>query len=149
VALRRKRGIESEEVERSLHRVRLRAGLIKALAIAALLLASEANAATTRVDVLACKDPADIRAIAGLKAKPDKKSSAEFEASRVASGECTHIRGKTVISIDERKPALMCVRPAGAFDCYWVASALVNEAGMPWRPPRSSCEMKRGAYFAC
>jgi len=105
----------------------VRAAVFLAIGFAAML-PLKAHAAVTRSILLACKEEADLRQAAKLRAGGgDRKAAAEFEAGKKASGNCIEIPRNTVVGVDQRKPPLICVRLAGGLDCYWTVSSAIDE----------------------
>ena len=105
-------------------------------------LAPPAHAAVTRGNVFACKDTAVLAA--GTQLRTKGKGGDDFEKAKIASGDCTSIIEGSVVGIDERKGAMFCIRPSGALDCYWAASAGVDEYGKPQPTSSGSAPQQAG-----
>jgi hypothetical protein len=86
-----------------------------------------AQAAVTKSTLLACKDEADLRTAVKYRTGGDRKTSAEFEKGKIEAGNCIIVQQNTVIGVDERKPPLICIRPAGGLDCFWTIISAIDE----------------------
>ena len=76
----------------------------------------------------------------GCRSVADLKKPALFD-SKIASGDCFALAPNAVVTVDEKRNGLLCVRPDGALDCLWVSAnaidergVLTKEAGPPDRP---------------
>jgi hypothetical protein len=92
-----------------------------------LLASATAEAAAIKASVLACKDEAVLKAVSQLRSKGDTKASAAFEGSKLSGGDCVRLAQSASVSIDSRKPPLVCIRLSGGLDCYWTISSAVDE----------------------
>ena len=114
------------------------------LATATLIIAPvSAQAAVTKSTLLACKDEADLRTAVKFRNGGDRKASAEFEKGKIEAGNCIIIQQNTVIGMDERKPPLVCIRPAGGLDCYWTVGSAVDEFLTKPVPPKTPAAPKK------
>ncbi|MEA2842208.1 MAG: hypothetical protein QOF41_3538 [Methylobacteriaceae bacterium] len=105
----------------------MRAAVRLATAMMLLAVPVTAHAAVTKSTLLACKDEADLRTAVKYRTGGDRKVSAEFEKGKIEAGNCIIVQQNTVIGVDQRKPPLICIRPAGGLDCYWTVISAIDE----------------------
>ncbi len=98
-----------------------------ALGVGLVMTATAARAAAIGASTFGCKTQADATQAATLRARKDKAGLDAFGARMAASGVCIPFTRGITVDIDERGPALSCVRLTGDLSCYWIAKELIDE----------------------
>ncbi len=101
----------------------------RCLSFATLVLAlpTLAAAATVASSNIACKLEADSKKLVDFDAKKDAAGRTKFSAPKLAAGDCSSLPKGMTVDIDKKDGQLLCVRPAGGFECYWAADATINQ----------------------
>jgi hypothetical protein len=101
--------------------------LVLILGLFAASTARTARAAAIGASMPGCKAQADATQAATLRAKKDTAGLDAFGRRMSASGACIPFAKGITVDIDQKGPALSCVRLTGDLSCYWIANAVVDE----------------------
>jgi len=115
---------------------------LRSLAILALSLPSEAQAASVANSITGCKAEADTQKAAELMAKNDNAGLEKFKTAKIKAGDCAFLSKGMAITIDKKDGQYLCVRPAGGLDCYWAAAVAINQN--PTEPEKTPSSPSQG-----